>query len=324
MTIFQIENKESNLVNLHESYGTFVISPLHIGQGITIGNALRRTLLAEIPGVAITGVSIPTINTEFSSIPSIREDFLELCLNLKQISFQSDLSKKTIGTLAVQGPAIITAESFQVSTGVRILNPQQYIATVAENKLFKMEIAIEKGTGYQLATINSTQRSIDFLPIDAVFSPIKKVVFDINSISKHLKTLHEEVIIEIWTDGSLSAIEALSQAASNLMQLFQDMIVKNENSAQQTHNEEEFEIANKEQPKLEKTQNDSSNRTTTKIEILNLSTRAYNCLKKQQIDTIEDLLKYSKKDLTEIKNFGKKSIDEVLFALKNQLNLTLQ
>lgn len=305
MTHFQIECIESKTKGVREQYGHFVLEPLKKGQGITVGNSLRRTILSDLEGTAIVAVRIAGINHEFSTITGVREDVLEILLNLKAIVLKSYSLEPQIGRVRVQGPAIITAGSFDLPAEVELIDPKQYIATVCNNTIFEMEFKIEKGRGYKLVNKAANNKSIDFLQIDAIFMPAKKFNYSIEEKKVNTTTTEEKLFLEIWTNGSLSPQEAISQGANILTNLFHPLTNIN------------FKSKNN--------QNEESDKPVNQIliEELRLSARAYNCLKRVQIDSIADLLDYSQEELLEIKNFGQKSVEEVIESLKNTLGINL-
>lgn len=304
MTHFQIECIESKIEDTNQQYGRFILEPLKPGQGITIGNSLRRTLLADIKGTAIVDVRIAGVNHEFSTITGVREDVLEILLNLKEIVLKSNSSESHVGRLRVQGPAIVTAGLLELPPEIEIVDKRQYIATICNNTIFEMEFRVKQGHGYKLAD-NYTNKSLDFLQIDAVFMPVKKVNYTIQEKRINTQLIQEKLILDIWTNGSLSPQQAISEGSNILTNLFHPLT------------DIDFQPT---QPKEDKRHN-SINQIL--IEELKLSVRAYNCLKRAQIHSISDLLDYSQEELLEIKNFGQKSAEEVIDALKNRLGINL-
>ena len=306
MTHFHIECIESKAESARKQYGRFVLEPLKQGQGITIGNALRRTVLSDLYGAAIVAVRIAGINHEFSTIAGVREDILEILLNLKEVVLKSYTDQSQIGRVRVQGPAIITSGLFNLPPEIQIIDPRQYIATICNNTIFEMEFIIEYGSGYRLVERGIDNRAIDFLQIDAVFMPTKKFNYTIEEVRITPQLIQEKLFIELWTNGSLSPQEALSQGATILTNLFYPL------------RKIDFKIIEdtevKEQQKINQ----------VLIEELQLSVRAYNCLKRAHIHSISDLLDYSQEELLEIKNFGQKSAEEVIEALQNRLGISLQ
>lgn len=305
MTHFQIECIKSKTEGARNLYGHFVLEPLQKGQGITVGNSLRRTILSDLTGAAIVAVRIAGINHEFSTITGVREDILEILLNLKEIVLKSHSNEPQIGRVKIQGPAIITAGLFDIPPEVEIIDPKQYIATICNNTLFEMEFRIETGKGYKLVDKGIDHKSIDFLQIDAIFMPTTKFNYYVEEKRINANQIHEKLSLEIWTNGSISPQEAISEGANVLTQLFHPLT--NINFQTQNQNDEK--------------ENTQINHIL--IEELHLSPRAYNCLKRAQIHVISDLLDYSQEELLEIKNFGQKSAEEVIEALKNKLDINL-
>ena len=294
-----------------EMHGQFLINSLQPGQGITIGNLLRRVLLNDLGGTTITAVRIAGIRDEFSIIPGVREDILEILLNLKGIVFKSTNSDLSFGRLKVKGPAVITADSIQLPSNIKIVNPNHYIATISTANVVEIEFKFEYGTGYKLAGQTFCDKSEDFLQIDAIFMPIQKVDFKIENVYDNSNAITERLVLDIWTNGSISPEDAISSVSKFIIEVFNSI------------------IENKFIQDIEKLDN-SSNLTPKNphiniaIEELQLSVRAYNCLKRAQINTIGDLLEYSPEKLQELKNFGRKSADEVFTTLKNKLGIVLK
>nr|YP_009314996.1 RNA polymerase a-subunit [Scinaia undulata]SCW23451.1 RNA polymerase a-subunit [Scinaia undulata] len=305
MTHFQIECIESKTEGAREQYGRFILEPLKQGQGITVGNALRRTILSDLYGAAIVSVRIAGINHEFSTIAGVREDILEILLNLKEVVLRSYTDKPQIGRVRVQGPAIITAGLFDISDEIEIIDPRQYIATICNNTIFEMEFRIEQGRGYRLVEKGIDNKALDFLQIDAVFMPAKKFNYIVEEIRLDSHVIQEKLLIELWTNGSLSPQEALSQGATILTNLFYPLRKIDFKPTEDTNIQEQQQIS------------------LVLIEELQLSVRAYNCLKRAHIHSVSDLLDYSQEELLEIKNFGQKSAEEVIEALQKRLGITL-
>lgn len=305
MAQIEIECIESRIDGTRDHYDKFVLEPLDQGQGITIGNSLRRVLLADLQGTSIVSVRIAGVNHEFSTIPGIREDVLEILLNLKEIVFKSESNETMIGRLRVQGPAIVTAKDFELPPEVLLIDSKQYIATICGNNILEMEFRIEKGKGYRLVEKGIDETSVDFLQIDSIFMPVKKVNYIVEDVRYKQNKIQDRLIIEVWTNGSISPKEAISQSSNILTNLFSPL--KNINfKSEENHDLQEDSKINQ-----------------ILIEELQLSVRAYNCLKRAQIHSVADLLDYSQEDLLEIKNFGQKSAEEVIDALKKRLGINL-
>ena len=307
MAQFQIECVESKTQKNQSQYSRFVLEPLERGQGITVGNALRRVLLANLEGTAVTAIRIGGVNHEFATIPGVREDVLEIILNMKEIVLKSHTDQIQIGRLVAVGAAHVTAVQFDLPSEVEIINPTQPIATLTDGAKLEMEFRIEKGMGYvPVERGKEKQGALDFLQIDAVFMPVTKVNYSVENIRGERNEVKDSLMLEIWTNGSVNPKEALSQATEVLVNLFSPL--KNIN---------QIETVVPEYPDEENPQ------SQIPIEELQLSVRAYNCLKRAQINTVADLLDYSQEDLLEIKNFGQKSAEEVIEALQKRLGITL-
>lgn len=311
MNNFYIKCLKSEKINSGSMYGQFLINALRPGQGITVGNLLRRVLLSDLGGTTITAVRIAGVRDEFSTIPGVREDILEILLNLKGIVLKNKTMDPQFGRLKVKGPAVVTASSIQLSSDLEIVNPNHYIATISTSNLLEIELKFEYGTGYKLAGQTFCKKSQDFLQIDAVFMPVQKVDFKIENVYDNTDFLTERLFLDVWTNGSISPEDAISSASQFIINLFSSLM---ENKLTEEVNELENE--NTSMPK--------NPHTNIAIEELHLSVRAYNCLKRAQINTIGDLLEYSPEKLQELKNFGRKSADEVFTTLKNKLGIVLK
>lgn len=306
MAQFQVECVETKTERDQSQISRFVIEPLERGQGTTLGNALRRVLLSNLEGTAITAVRIAGVSHEFATVPGVREDVLDILLNMKKVALKSYSSQPQIGRLAVQGPMTVTTEHFDLPSEVEMVDPNQYIATLSPGATLEMEFRIEKGKGYRGVEKNRDENSsLDFLQIDSVFMPVRKVNYSVEDARIGEALEKDRLIMEVWTNGSLTPQEALSQAADILVDLFNPL------------REITFEPTDKD----EEEGDDPANQIP--IEELQLSVRAYNCLKRAQINSVADLLDYTQEDLLEIKNFGQKSAEEVVEALQQRLGITL-
>ncbi|HEY9609342.1 DNA-directed RNA polymerase subunit alpha [Allocoleopsis sp.] len=306
MAQFQIECVESKTLKNQSQYSKFVLEPLERGQGTTVGNALRRVLLSNLEGAAVTAVRIAGVNHEFATIEGVREDVLEILLNMKEIVLKSYTSAPQIGRVMITGPATVRAAQFDLPSEVEIVDPGQYIATLAEGARLEMEFRIEKGKGYRSVDRGREDGSaVDFLQIDAVFMPVSKVNYSVEDARIDGSLERDRLLLEIWTNGSLTPQEALSQAANLLVELFNPLKDINLESIKDEYPDDEDPTSQ------------------IPIEELQLSVRAYNCLKRAQINSVADLLDYSQEDLLEIKNFGQKSAEEVIEALQRRLGITL-
>jgi DNA-directed RNA polymerase subunit alpha len=292
-------------------YGQFLINSLHPGQGITIGNQLRRVLLADLGGKAISAVRIAGVRHEFSTIPGVREDTLEILLNLKGIIFKGNTKEVEFGRLRVQGPMVITADLIELPENLEIVNSNHYIATISTSSILEFEFKIEYGTGYKLASQLFSQEDESYLELDSIFMPVQKVDFKIENVYDNANNITERLFMDIWTDGSISPNDALKSAAQVIINLF-TLLIENKPNNEST------------ETKINKQSLSIKPYTNIAVEELQLSVRAYNCLKKAQINTVGDLLQYSPEKLQELKNFGKKSADEVFSTLKNKLGIILK
>ena len=313
--MISIKCLKSETIESGACHGQFLINSLNPGQGITIGNQLRRVLLGDLGGVGISAVRIAGINHEFSTIPGIREDILEILLNLKGVVFKTTLQETQFGRLKIQGPAVVTADLITLPAECKIVNPNHYIATISTSNILEIEVKLEYGTGYTLASHSRTEDLEDFLQTDVIFMPVQKVDFKIENVYDSNELITERILLDIWTNGSIKPEEALKSAVQIIVDLFTLLLV-DESIEPGTHN----------QPEKKKRENSRSIEPYTNIAIeeLQLSVRAYNCLKKAQINTVGDLLHYSPDQLQELKNFGKKSADEVFSTLKNKLGIILK
>ena len=301
----------SDTVESGACHGQFLINQLKPGQGITIGNQLRRVLLSDVGGIAITAVRIAGISHEFSTIPGVREDILEILLNLKGIVLRSDTKTPQFGRLSIQGPGVVTADLIQLPPGLDLINPNHYIMTVSTANIIEIEFKFEYGVGYNLASQTLLEEDENYLQLDTIFMPIQKVDFKIENVYDKANNVTERLFLNIWTNGSILPDEALRLAAQLTIDLFTLLLENNEKS--------EDDLVS-----LETQSINIEPYTNIAIEELQLSVRAYNCLKKAQINTVSDLLQYSPEELQELKNFGRKSAAEVFSTLKNKLGIILK
>jgi DNA-directed RNA polymerase subunit alpha len=303
---FQVECVESIIEDDQSQYSRFVIEPLERSQGSTVGNALRRVLLSNLEGAAVTAVRIAGANHEFATIAGVREDVLEILLNMKELVFKSYSNQPQIGRLDVQGPLKVTAEHFEMPADVELINSDQYIASIAAGHKLEMEFRIEQGRGYKAVSRNRDEaNALDFMQIDAIFMPVRKVNYSVEEIMFAGSQQKDRLVMEIWTNGSLTPQQAMSEAADILVSLFNPL--------------KDVTL----EPKRDEDIKDEDPTYQIPIEELQLSVRAYNCLKRAQINSVSDLLDYSQEDLLEIKNFGQKSAEEVVEALQIKLGITL-
>jgi len=296
---YQIDRIDHQVSTDRSQTGVFLIGPLERGQATTLGNSLRRVLMGGLEGSAVTAVRIAGVNHEYATIPGVREDVLDILLNCKQLSVASRSQELEIGRLVVTGPAEVKAKDIQFSSEVEVVDGDRPIATVQEGHNLELELHVERGIGYRpVDRRNEETSAIDLLQIDAVFMPITRVNFTIDETAvAEGGSTRERLKMELVTDGSTSPDDALAEAANQLIELFQPLATVSMVE----------EIPEEPEPAAE---------AQIPLEELNLSVRAYNCLKRAQVNSVSDLMGFSYEDLLEIKNFGSKSADEVIEALE--------
>lgn len=288
-------------------YGKFVIEPLERGFGTTIGNSLRRVLLSSLEGSAVTSVRVEGITHEYTSIPGVVEDVIDIMLNLKGLVVKTEYDEPQHLRLDVDTPGPVLASDIQLPAGVKVINPDWLLCTVAEGGSIHADIVVESGKGYVTAEVlkeSKSSMSVDMLPIDAAFMPIRRVSYTVENTRVGQITDFDKLILEIWSNGSLDVNTALSQAANLLIEHFMAI-------ASLTGQPTFVGV-----PQLIEEPAEEEAVPSITIEDLELSVRAYNCLKRASINSLSELLKKSEHDLLNIKNFGKKSSDEVIERLK--------
>jgi len=313
--MFQVQCLKSATNKPTELYSKYSIGPFLKGQSTTVGNAIRRVLLSNLQGIAITGVRITGIDHEFSTISNVKEDVVDILLNLKQIVLNetgiNDITEPILARLNIKKTGIITANDIELPDSITLVDPRQYIASLTTQGNLEMELLINKGQNY--FTSGKLEYTIpeSFLAVDAVFMPVTKVNFFVETSRNSSSFELESLILEIWTNGSVLPDEALSSSAEILENTFGLLKVTNTFSSSSSI---ETPVQEEKSEYLE----------TVFIEELELSVRAYNCLKRANVHTLSDLLQYSADDLLEFKNFGQKSADEVCENLKARFDLDLQ
>jgi len=295
-------------------YGKFVIEPLEKGFGTTIGNSLRRVLLSSLEGAAVTSVRIEGITHEFTSIPGVVEDVIDIMLNLKGLVVKTENKEPQHLRIDIDKPGAVLASDVQLPAGVKVVNPDWLICTIAEGGAIHADIVIETGRGYIATDVLKEQKGsapIDMLPIDATFMPIKRVSYNVEPARVGESIDFDKLTLEIWSNGSIDVNTALSKSANLLIEHFMQIAsITGQPTVISPLPIATEEVAQDPQP-------------TITIEDLELSVRAYNCLKRASINSLPELLKKSEHDLLNIKNFGKKSSDEVIERL-HQFGLDLQ
>ena len=303
MIEFEKPNIECLEIDETNNYAKFVCEPLERGYGVTIGNSLRRILLSSLPGCAITSVKIEGVLHEFSTIPNVVEDVPEVIVNLKNVRLKFDGNEEKTLRINFKGEGEVTAADIESDGTVEVLNPDLHIATVSEGGNLVMEMTADRGRGYNSSEKNKKpNQDISVLPIDSIYTPVKKVNYQVENTRVGQMVDYDKLTIEVWTDGSLKSHEALSLAAKVMtghLELFIDLSEATKNT----------------QIMIEKEESKKEKVLEMSIEELELSVRSFNCLKRAGIATVEDLTNKSETDMLKVRNLGKKSFDEVTAKL---------
>lgn len=303
MIEFEKPNIECLEIDDVNNYAKFVCEPLERGYGVTIGNSLRRIMLSSLPGCAITSVKIDGVLHEFSTIPNVVEDVPELIVNLKNVRLKFEGNEEKTIRIDFKGEGEVTAGDIKSDGTVEVLNPDLHIATVSEGGSLVMEMTADRGRGYNSSEKNKKpNQDISVLPIDSIYTPVKKVNYQVENTRVGQTVDYDKLVIEVWTDGSLKAHEALSLAAKVMtghLELFIDLSETTKNT----------------QVMIEKEESKKEKVLEMSIEELELSVRSYNCLKRANISTVEDLISKSESEMMKVRNLGKKSFDEVTAKL---------
>ena len=303
MIEFEKPNIECLEVDDTNNYAKFVCEPLERGYGVTIGNSLRRILLSSLPGCAITSAKIDGVLHEFSTVPNVVEDVPEIIVNLKNVRLKFSENEEKVLRIDYKGEGEVLAGDIITDGTVEILNPELHIATVSEGGHLKIEMTADRGRGYNSSEKNKKpNQDISVLPIDSIYTPVKKVNYQVENTRVGQMVDYDKLVIEVWTDGSLKAHEALSLAAKVMtghLELFIDLSEATKNT----------------QVMIEKEESKKEKVLEMSIEELELSVRSFNCLKRAGIATVEDLTNKSETDMMKVRNLGKKSFDEVTAKL---------
>ena len=303
MIEFEKPNIECLEVDDTNNYAKFVCEPLERGYGVTIGNSLRRILLSSLPGCAITSAKIDGVLHEFSTVPNVVEDVPEIIVNLKSVRLKFSENEEKVLRIDHKGEGEVLAGDIITDGTVEILNPDLHIATVSEGGHLKIEMTADRGRGYNSSEKNKKpNQDISVLPIDSIYTPVKKVNYQVENTRVGQMVDYDKLVIEVWTDGSLKAHEALSLAAKVMtghLELFIDLSEATKNT----------------QVMIEKEESKKEKVLEMSIEELELSVRSFNCLKRAGIATVEDLTNKSETDMMKVRNLGKKSFDEVTAKL---------
>jgi DNA-directed RNA polymerase subunit alpha len=296
---------------LTSTYGKLIAEPLERGYGTTIGNSLRRVLLSSIEGAAITQVRIPNVLHEFSTIKGVKEDMVDVILNLKKIRFKMHGDGRRVARIDVTGPKEVRGEDIQCEANLEVLTPELYIATVDNNAEWHAELYVSKGKGYVPADLNKEKdQPLDVISIDAVYCPIKKVNFWVEKARVGRATDYDRLLLEVWTDGSISPRNAVSTAASILIDHL-DLFIFTEAGAHAEETEES------EAGKYDIDDSAFNMNLLKPVDELELTVRSYNCLKNANIKTIADLVQKTEQEMLKTKNFGRKSLKEISEILKD-------
>ena len=310
MSNYSIQMPDSlDVVKDEQSFGTFVLQPMERGFGVTIGNSFRRVLLSSLPGTAITAIKINGVDHEYSSIKGVKEDVYEIILNFKQVRFKQVEQSSGVIHLTKSGAGVLTAGDIDAATGESdVLNPDLVIATLADDADLEIELRIGRGRGYVPAEeMNVEEEDINLIPIDAIFTPITSVRFNVENVRVGQRTDYEKLVMDVETDGSVNAKEALTLAGKILKDHIEKFITE---KIEEPFAQEEEEVDAEKQR--------VANLLRTSIEDLNLSVRAYNCLKSANINTIGELVARDEHDLLKFRNFGKKSLTELIDVIEEK------
>lgn len=273
------------------------IEPLEPGFGYTLGNSLRRTLLSSIPGWAVTRIRIEGVQHEFTTIPGVKEDVVDMILNIKELVIKSDTEESATLRINASGPSEVRGHDIEAPAGITILNPDTLICTLNKRGRLEMGLTVERGRGYVSAESNKVAGApIGVIPVDSVFSPVRRTTYSVESTRVEQKTDYDRLILEIETDGSLRPNEALSAAGRTLVELFQLFAELGEGPGLQLGPEPDETVRAD---------------LLTQIEDMDFSVRSYNCLKREGVTSVGELIEKTEEDLLAIRNFGQKSIDEV-------------
>lgn len=311
--MIEIEKPNIEITELSEdgSYGKFVVEPLERGFGTTMGNSLRRVLLSSLPGTAVSSIKVDGALHEFTTLTGVKEDLVEIVLNLKGLNLQMEGDEPKTLVINAQGEGVVKSGDIIADADVEIKNPDHHIATLNEDAKLYMEINIEKGRGYVPAERNKKPgQPIGIIPVDSIFSPIRRVNYNVENTRVGQVTDFDKLTLEVWTNGTIRADEATSLAAkimSEHLSLFVDL----------TAHLNELEIM------VEKEEDEKEKVLEMTIEELDLSVRSYNCLKRAGINTVQELIQRTEEDMMKVRNLGKKSLEEVNNKLA-ALNLSLK
>ena len=285
------------------SYGKYVVEPLERGYGTTLGNSLRRILLSSLPGTAVTSIKIAGVQHEFSTIPGVKEDVTEIVLNIKSIIAKLHCEETKTVHIEASGECEVTAGDIKADADVEILNPELHIATLGADATLSMELTLSHGRGYVPADRNKpAQTIIGLIPVDSIYTPVRKVNYTVENTRVGDATDYDKLTLEVWTDGTIDARDAVSLGARILCDHFTLFTDLSETMGSRSTVVEKAE-----------TQRDKVMEMT--IDDMDLSVRSYNCLKRANINTVEDLISKTEEEMMKVRNLGRKSLEEVINKL---------
>ena len=285
------------------SYGKYVVEPLERGYGTTLGNSLRRILLSSLPGTAVTSIKIAGVQHEFSTIPGVKEDVTEIVLNIKSIIAKLHCEETKTVHIEASGECVVTAGDIKADADVEILNPDLHIATLGADATLSMELTLSHGRGYVPADRNKpAQTIIGLIPVDSIYTPVRKVNYTVENTRVGDATDYDKLTLEVWTDGTIDARDAVSLGARILCDHFALFTDLSETMGSRSTVVEKAE-----------TQRDKVMEMT--IDDMDLSVRSYNCLKRANINTVEDLISKTEEEMMKVRNLGRKSLEEVINKL---------
>lgn len=308
--MIEIEKPKVEAVEVTDTYGKFVVEPLLRGYGMTLGNSLRRILLSSLPGTAVTSVKIEGVLHEFSTIPGVVEDTTDIILNLKSLRVKMHSQEPRAVRIDRTEAGPFLARDIVTDPDVEILNPDLHLATISEGGRLSMEITLDHGNGYRPAERNKTGNVIGVIPVDSIFSPVRKVNYLVENTRVGQQTDFDKLTLEMITDGTINPVEAISLAAKILtehLMLFVNLTA----------------LASQAEIMVEKEEEAKDKILEMTIEELDLSVRSYNCLKRAGINTVEELIRKTEEDMMKVRNLGRKSLEEVNQKL-SQLGLSLR
>jgi DNA-directed RNA polymerase subunit alpha len=296
--------------SVSETRSRFIVEPLEPGFGYTLGNTMRRTLLSRVPGAAITSVRIEGVQHEFTTIEGVVEDVVDFILNLKQVVLRIDAEEPQNLYLSAKGKGEVTAGDIKVPAGVEVVNTDLHLATLSSSAKLEVEMTAGRGVGYRSAEKNKTSEAIGIMPIDSIFSPVRKVAYRVESTQVGQRTDFDRLVLDIDTDGSVTPAEAISSAGGTLRNLFELFADLEDYAPLELDEIIQPEAAGQEHLDLP-------------IEALDLSERPRNCLRRAQVQTVGELIEKTEDDLLNITNFGQKSLEEVVVKL-DELGFSLR